>query len=130
MTAIIKTWPAKMDRRKVHAIFNSKWARFYFTLGRGKPKKAIDELFFTHQGEVLGNFGVQEIVMNVGQLPKLRSLEDRESEWQIKQGRWVAICPGPFHWLEGDPVFHDSFRGFHYFDLESYRETIESKIAP
>jgi hypothetical protein len=130
MADIIKTWPAFMDRRKVMAIFRSKWAMFYFTLGKGKPAQAIEHLWFTHQGEILGRFKVQEIVCNVGQLPKLRSLENRESEWQIKRDRYVAVCPGPFAPTPSpDPVYFDSFRGFRYFDFHAYAGTPESRIA-
>lgn len=126
---IIKTWPAFMDRRKVEKIFKSPWGMFYFVVGKGKPKQAIDRLWFTHQDEVLGNFKVQEIVCNVGQLPKLRSLENRESEWQIKPDRYVAICPGPMEWLAGDVIYYGSFRGFRYFDFDAYSKTMEAKIA-
>ena len=104
-------------------IFAQRWACFYFTLGRGKPQQEIANLYFTHCGEILGRVTVQEIVCNVGQLPKLRSLENRVSEWQIKRDRWVAICPGPFVRLQGETVYHDSFRGWHYFDLTEYVKT-------
>jgi hypothetical protein len=127
---IIKTWPAFMPRRKVLAIFRSKFAMFYFTIGKGRPKQAIEYLWFTHQGEILGHFAVKEIVCNVGQLPKLRSLEDRESEWQIKLDRYVAICPGPFTQTpSAEPIYCDSFRGFRYFDFDAYCQTAESRIA-
>ena len=129
MADIIKTWPAFMERRKVRAIFSSKWAMFYFTLGKGKPKQIVEHLWFTHQDEILGKFPVREIVCNVGQLPKLRSLENRESEWQIKPDRYVALCPGPFQWLQGETLYYGSFRGFHYFDFDVYSQTMEAKIA-
>lgn len=130
MADILKTWPAFMPRRKVLAIFRSQFALFYFVLGKGKPQRPIEHLWFTHQGEILGRFAVREIVCNVGQLPKLRSLEDRESEWQIKRDRYVAICPGPFAPTPSpEPVYHDSFRGFRYFDFHEYSQTIESRIA-
>lgn len=128
MSDILKTWPAFMARRKVLAIFRSEFAMFYFTLGKGKPQRPIEHLWFTHQGEILGRFKVHEIVCNVGQLPKLRSLENRESEWQIKRDRYVAICPGPFA-PSPEPVYHDSFRGFRYFDFHAYSQTMESRIA-
>jgi len=121
-----------MHRRKVLAIFQSKFALFYFTIGKGKPSQPIAHLWFTHQGEILGRFAVREIVCNVGQLPKLRSLEDRESEWQIKLDRYVAICPAPFARTpvpKDEPVYYDSFRGFRYFDFHTYSKTMEAKIA-
>ena len=117
-----------MDRRKVRAIFSSEWALFYFTLGKGKPKQSVERLWFTHQDELLGSFKVKEIVCNVGQLPKLRSLDNRESEWQIKRDRYVAICPGPFEWVQGDTIYYGSFRGFRYFDFAVYSQTMEAKI--
>jgi len=130
MADIIKTWPSFMSREKVLRIFRMPSAEFYFVVGAGKPKQAIERIWYTHQGEILGYFNVREIVCNVGQLPKLRSLENRESEWQIKRDRWVAICPGPFTPRPGDePVYHDSFRGFHYFKFDEYSETMESRIA-
>lgn len=51
-----------------------------------------------------------------------------DREWQIKRDRYVAICPGPYVPLEGEHVYYDSFRGFHYFDLDSYRDTLEARI--
>lgn len=130
MSDIIKTWPAFMSREKVLRIFRMRGTEFYFVVSRGKPSQAIERLWYTHQGEIVGCFSVREVVCNVGQLPKLRSLEDRESEWQIKRDRWVAICPGPFTPTPGDePVFHDSFRGFHYFNFGEYSQTMESRIA-
>ena len=127
MTAILKTWPAFMPPRKVLEVFGHDWGRFYFTLGRGKPQKPIEQLWFTHRSRILGYFGVGEIVQNVGQLPKLRALSGEISEWQIKGDRWVAICPPPFHRLE-EKLYHEGFRGWRYFDLEAYRGTLGAKV--
>ena len=129
MADILKTWPAFMPRRKVLAIFRSKFALFYFVLGKGKPQRPIEHLWFTHQGEIVGRFRVQEIVCNVGQLPKLRSLKIARANGNIKRDRYVAICPGPFAPTAGfkasaEPVYHDSFRGFRYFDFTEYCQTI------
>lgn len=119
-----------MEREKVVRIFRQKFAEFYFVVSRGKPKQQIDNVWFTHQDEIIGSFKCREIVCNVGQLPKLRSLENRESEWQIKQGSWVAICPGPFTPIPSEePVYYGSFRGFRYFDFAAYVDTPESRIA-
>jgi len=127
MTAILKTWPAFMPSRKVLEVFGHDWGRFYFTLGRGKPQKPIEQLWFTHRSRILGYFAVGEIVQNVGQLPKLRSLSGETSEWQIKGDRWVAICPPPFHRLK-EKLYHEGFRGWRYFDLDSYRGTLGAQI--
>jgi hypothetical protein len=136
MADVIKTWPGYMDREKVMRIFtlssHERWRpddRYYFVIGKGKPKQTIERLWFVHQGEILGCFVVDSVQCNVGEFPKLRSLENRESEWQIKPDRWVAICKGPFLPLTGDePVYHDAFRGFRYFDFNSYIQTMEAKI--
>jgi hypothetical protein len=123
-----------MPRAKVLRIFAMRGTLFYFVVSRGKPKQAIEHLWFSHQDEVIGRFDVREIVCNVGQLPKLRSLENRESEWQIKLDRWVAICPGPFQptknlWMPGDePIFYGSFRGFRYFSLETWLDNPMSRV--
>lgn len=128
MIAILKTWPAFMPPRKVLEVFTHDWGNFYFTLGRGRPKDpAVDQIFYTHRGRILGHFDIRQIVQNVGQLPKLRSLSGETSEWQIKGDNWVAICPPPFHRLE-EKLYHDGFRGWRYFDLESYRGTVGARI--
>jgi hypothetical protein len=127
MTAILKTWPAFMPPRKVLEVFTHDWGRFYFTLGRGKPQKPIDQLWYTHQGRILGYFGIEQIVQNVGQLPKLTAIDGTESEWQIRGDAWVAICPPPFHRLE-EKLYHEGFRGWRYFDMEAYRGTIGAKL--
>lgn len=125
--AIIKTWPAFMPARRVREAFTHDWGRFYFTIGRGKPKQKVDQLFYTHRGRILGHFLISEIVQNAGQLPPLRSISGEASEWQIKPDSWVAICDPPFHFLK-ERLFYESFRGFRYFDLPTYRGSIDSKV--
>jgi hypothetical protein len=138
MSDVLKTWPAFMERRKVLKIFTLCGPYFWFVLSRGKPQRPIERLYFTHQGEIIGHFQVEEILCNTGDnIPKLRSLENHASEWQIKRDRWVAKCPGPFVPLhlrlttQPGPVriYHDAFRGFRYFDFEAYTKTMESKIG-
>jgi hypothetical protein len=127
MTAILKTWPAFMTREKVLEVFTHDWPTFYFTLGRGRPKKTPTELYYTHHGRIIGHFQIDEIVQNVGQLPKLTAIDGTESEWQIRGDAWVAICRPPFEKLS-ERLFHESFRGWRYFDLETYRGTIGAKL--
>lgn len=124
---IVKTWPAFMEPGKVIEVFTHDWGNFYYTLGRGRPTKPVDTLFFTHRGRLLGHFDITRIVQNVGQLPKLRSVSDEESEWQIKLDAWVAICPAPFHRLD-ETLYYEGFRGWRYFDLEKHRSSIDSKV--
>lgn len=116
-----------MPPRKVLQVFTHDWGNFYFTLGRGHPKQEVDQIFFTHRGRILGSFTVGRIVQNDGSLPKLRSLSDVESEWQIRGDAWVAVCPPPFFRLK-EKLYHEGFRGWRYFDLNSYRGTLDSKI--
>lgn len=115
-----------MPRKRVREAFTS-FATFYFTIGRGKPSREIDRLFYTHKGLILGHFVIAEIVQNVGQLPRLRSICGETSEWQIRPDNWVAICDPPFHFLR-ERLYHDGFRGFRYFDLNAYRGTVDSKV--
>lgn len=128
MTDIIKTWPSCVPAKTVARIFTpeNRWAMFYFTLGRGKPKNPINRLWFTYQGRILGNFHVAEVVQNDGSFPKLQRLDGGESDWQIKPDAWVAICTD-FVKLK-DRVFMSGFRGFRYFDLEEYRGTPDSRM--
>lgn len=121
-----------MEPERVFKVFKNDWGgRFYFTLGRGKPR-LIEELrtiFFTHRGKIIGSFDIDEIIINNGSnIPRLRSLSGETSEWQIKHDRWVAICRPPFHELVDD-VFHEGFRGWRYFNLAEYMKTPESEIG-
>lgn len=128
MPAILKTWPAFMPPEKVLRVFSHDWPIFYFTLGRGKPQQPVDQIYHTHRGRILGYFTIAEIVRNMGDnLPALRSISDKRSEWQIKLMNWVAVCPPPFHPLK-EKLYHEGFRGWRYFDLQSYRNTIDAKI--
>jgi len=127
MAEIIKTWPAFMAPDLVRKIFEHKWGRFYFSLGRGKPQLPVGHIWFTHRGVLLGKFTIDELVRNEGQLPKLRSLSNRVSEWQIKPLNWVAICSPPIQWLE-ERIYHESFRGWRYFTFTAYRETVDATI--
>jgi hypothetical protein len=103
------------------------FARYYFTIGRGKTKAPITKIWYTWRGRMLGSFVVDEIVRNDGSLPKLRSLSDEESGWQIKPYAWVAICMPGCDRLR-DRVFMSSFRGWRYFDIASYQDNPESRI--
>jgi hypothetical protein len=134
MTAILKTLPVRFARGELERFFgvdgkHDPFCNYYFTLGRGRPQRPdpVTELYFTHQGVILGSFSISEIVQNKGQLPLLTTLDGEPSEWQIKPDRWVAICKPPFHSLP-DKIYHMGFRGWRYFDLKAYSKTLESKV--
>ena len=119
-----------MDRKKVLEVFSHDWGEFYFTLGRAKPTREVQRLWYTHQGQVIGSFQINRIVINDGTLPKLRSITGEVSEWQIKPDSWVAICKPPFTRLRRsrtERVYHDGFRGWRYFDFDQYAQTPESR---
>jgi hypothetical protein len=117
-----------MPRSKVLEVFQHDWGQFYFTLGRGKPAQAIDQLWYTHDGEIIGYFKITTIVRNMGDnLPRLRSISGETSEWQIKLMNWVAICDPPFI-LSPEQLFHESFRGYRYFDFETYAKSPYARV--
>lgn len=130
MPAILKTLPTRFARGKIQEFLSCPFAHFYFTCGLGRPQRpGIDQLYFTHQGIIIGHFDIEGIVRNEGQLPLLTTLDGNPSEWQIKPMRWVAICCPPFHPLEEEgELFHEPFRGWRYFDLAAYRGTIDARI--
>jgi len=126
--SIVKTLPTWFARGEINKFLQADFCRFYFTLGRGRPKQCEPtRIFFTHQGRILGHFEIEEIVQNVGQLPKLTTLDGAPSAWQIKGDAWVAICAPPFHRLE-EKLYHEGFRGWRYFDLDAYRGTLGAKV--
>jgi hypothetical protein len=128
MSDIIKTWPASMHPRRVLEVFTHDWGSFYFTLGRGKPQKELERLWFTHRGRILGSFQVDQLIQNnETNIPKLASISGEESEWQIKPDRYVVICDHKFVRLK-EKLYYQPFRGWHYFSLESWRGNEESKI--
>jgi hypothetical protein len=130
VTAILKTLPTFFARGRISEFLSCEFSHFYFTLGRGRPQSPdpVTELYFTHNGQLLGHFEIEEIVQNKGQLPLLTTLDGRPSEWQIKPDRWVAVCKPPFHWLDAPNIYHAGFRGWRYFDLKTYEGTLESKV--
>lgn len=128
MSEIIKTWPAFMSPKKVLRVFNHRWVNFYFSVGKGKPKQEVTHLWFTHRGRILGRFKIVDVVKNDGSLPKLRSLQNRASEWQFKPDVWVAICEGPVERIK-EKLCYGGFRGWRYFSLEEYRKTVDAKIS-
>jgi hypothetical protein len=126
---IIKTWPACVSAKTTARMFSESvppFHVFYFTLGRGMPKEPVERLWFTYQGRILGWFPVEEIIVNVGQIPTLNRLDGGESDWQIKKDAKVAICAPPCHRLT-ERIFMDGFRGWRYFNLESYRLTVDAR---
>jgi hypothetical protein len=127
---IIKTWPAQVEPRIAAQIFSREgaFARYYFTLGRGRPKQKIERMWFTYRARIVGSFFVEAVVCNDGSLPQLKRLSepDSDSAWQIRKDAWVAVCvPGCERPLER--VFMSGFRGWRYFDYESYKGTLEAK---
>ena len=127
MSAILKTLPTRFARGKISEFLSAPFAAFYFTLGLHRPKLAVEQLYFTHRGTILGHFTVDEVVQNAGQLPKLTTLDGHPSKWQIKPDRWVAVCDPPFH-LMHETVYHPAFRGWRYFDLDFYRSNIDARV--
>jgi len=100
--------------------------RYFFSLGRGKPKQAIERLWFTYHGRILGSFKVLGLVVNDGSLPKLHRLDGGESDWQFKRDVWVVVCAPPCQRLRAR-VFHEPFRGWRYFDFDEYFTRPESR---
>jgi hypothetical protein len=132
MTAILKTLPTRFARGEIERFFGLDgkpcWTIYFFTLGRGRPKRADPaHLYFTHKGIIVGHFEVAEIVQNSGQLPPLTNMDGDPSAWQIKPDAWVAVCRPPFHRLE-EKLYHEGFRGWRYFDLAAYRGDLSSKV--
>jgi len=139
VSAIIKTLPVRFARGDIERFLGLDgkpcWTTYYFTLGRGRPRRARfyvgqscpNQLYFTHKGIVIGHFTIAEIVQNAGQLPELTNMDGDPSAWQIKPDAWVAVCQPPFVRL-ADRIYHEGFQGWRYFDLESYRGTIDAKL--
>jgi hypothetical protein len=127
---VIKTWPAFMQPRKVLRIFSyieAPFATYYFSLGRGRPKVQPDGIWFTYRGRILGCLPIIAIVRNDGSLPKLHRLDGEESEWQFKHDVWVAIADPPIERVR-EHLYYPGFRGWRYFDFESYRRRPEARI--
>lgn len=118
-----------MDAHTVLQIFSPTappFNRYYFTLGRGKPKDPPAKIWFTWRGRILGWFEIESIVCNDGSLPQLSRLDGEPSEWQIRKDAWVAVCKPPCQRIR-ERVYMSGFRGWHYFDLESYRSDPDSR---
>ena len=129
MAEIIKTWPAFIPARTTAEVFSPShppFCHYYFSLGHGKPKQHVDLMWFNYQGRILGWFRVEEVVCNDGTLPKLRRLDGEESGWQIRKDSWVAVCAPPCHRLS-ERVFMEGFRGWRYFDLDTYKGTVDAR---
>jgi hypothetical protein len=135
---IIKTWPSFLNFRTLRKIVDGPEFRYFFLLGRGCPrhvhKHATDSekngsLWFTHQGRIRGHFVIEHIVHyeKEGQLPPLKALDGSLSKWQFRPGSWIAMCRPPFVPLR-ERIFMAGFRGWHYFDLNSYRSTFDAKV--
>lgn len=130
MAEIIKTWPLAVAAKTTARIFHPTASRFdtcYFTLGRGRPQKSIERLWFTYQGRIIGSFKVLEVWRNDGSLPPLRRLDGGSSAWQLKPDVWVAICQAPCTRIT-ERLYMTGFRGWRYFDVDSYRGSPESRL--
>jgi len=127
MCDIIKTWPAVLAVAHTRIIFSHGCGNFYFALGRGKPKRPVDRLWWTHRGKIIGSFQIDCMVRNDGSLTRLFAMDGSGSRWQPKFGSMVAICRPPVSWLR-ERVFHEGFRGWRYFDLPAHRQTLDAII--
>ncbi len=152
MAYIIKTIESWRDRERVLAWLtrrnptpNQDRYLYYFTLGRGRPKQPVERLYFTFQGKVIGWFDVEDIVANDGKWNDFISgfntmdqatgrqrvanvYKDQEGDiWAPKLGVWLVLCPPPFHLIE-EQLYFSGFQGFRYFDLYSYRKTLDARI--
>ena len=132
MPELIKTWPLAVGADAVARIFSpdkkkAPFGTLFFSLGPRKPKNLpITKLWFTYNGRILGHFVVDELVVNDGTLPRLNRIDGTEGEWQIRKDAWVALCKPPCVRLT-ERVFYSSFRGWHYFSLEEWKQNPESR---
>ena len=132
MADIIKTWPANVDTRAAAAMFNevqSTYGAYFFALGRGKPAQDIDHVWFTFRGRILGNFKVDRFVVNDGSEAVFEHLNRAcgEGGWTIPHDYWTCICESGFTKLR-ERLFMPGFRGWRYFDLNSYRSTAAARM--
>lgn len=129
MADILKTWPAAVDAKTTARVFSAKkspFCEYYFSLGKGKPKQEVQRMWFSYLGRIIGCMKIKRIVVNDGTLPKLSRLDGGESGWQITRDAWVAVCEPPPERIR-ERVFHESFRGWRYFDFETYRQTPDAR---
>lgn len=129
MADIIKTWPACIPAKttaRVFSAYDSRFTDYYFSVGRGKPKQPVRWMWFTYMGRIIGRFIISGIVCNDGTLPKLYRLDGGESGWQFRKDSWIAVCSAPCIRLH-ERVFFSSFRGWRYFDFESYRGSVDAR---
>lgn len=129
MTDIIKTWPANMDAKVIADILGSvdPFVEYYFALGRGKPAKPIDRIWWTYQGRIMGSFKVDRVVVNDGSLPRLSRIDKEAGEWKLTRDTYVAICLPPIERLK-DRIYFAGFRGWRYFNLDEYCKTVDAKV--
>lgn len=154
---IIKTIEGWRDRERVMAFLkmhdrnDPDRVLFYFTVGRGRPKREVERLWFTHKGEVLGCFIIKGFEMYAGDMQDLidrlmvggRTLDSatgprpsvqefnetvpgklsgKKPYWRPKPGTWLCFVRPPFQVLpDVDRFYFKGFRGFRYFDLKEHR---------
>jgi hypothetical protein len=129
MADIIKSWPSFINPATTAKVFsegNPPFGRYYFSLGRRKPKDAIEHIWIVYRGRIIARLAVEQIVVNDGSLPVLRRLNGEVSAWQPPKDAHVAVCRPPVRIRER--VFHESRRGWTYFDFDTYRETVDARF--
>jgi len=129
MAEILKTWPSVVSAKTTARVFSASapaFSRYYFSLGRGKPKQTVEFIWFTYGGRILGRMKVEELVVNDGSIPPLNRLDGGESGWQFRKDAWLAVCMPPCERLK-ERIFHEPFRGWRYFDLMDWKCRPESR---
>jgi len=124
----IKTIEGWRDPRRVREYLREgpdHSGRFLFNVGNGCPQRKVARLFFVFHGRILGWFAVAGIEKRTAEL----SLEyaRQYSPPYFKAAKFLFICARPFHFIR-ERVFYEGFRGWRYFDFETYRNSLDAKV--
>jgi hypothetical protein len=125
MNAALKTIEGWRDEPRVRKFLSTPWGFFIFSLGRGRPKRPIERLYFTFRGRIFGWIHVTAVEENTGQYDQhLKTMFG--DGW--RPGRIICRCAPPFHFID-ELVFHRGFQGWRYFDFDVYRNSEAARLA-
>lgn len=122
MNDIITTCVATETREHMIRRLSMKCGFFHWHFN---PRREVDRLYLVHQNQLVGWMKIAEVI----HIPDGTPLRYPDGEVRRVRGGYWLRCAAPINLLDPMPACR-GFRGFRYFDMESFERGACGPIAP